>query len=616
MYVKTIFIFLLLTFPCWATQYYVSTTGNDSNDGLSIADAHAWLTIQHAANTAVAGDKVDVLAGSYVGAQFNINDGTSLNPITFETYQSGTVIVNPYDITLNPIFIPAGTTWTDLGLNTAGNAHKWASPNNTITNSNTANEIMRNHSYWFAETVFPSNYFGHGIDPWFYYDSANKRILLNQPTDPGLDEWVVTDGSSMSLFVQTRYMIFDGFTVQYSHNGLRTVGRGNNITGIIDDASHNIYRNIIGRYNGLRGMSIDCEKTRSNTDQQVIDSTFYTNAEHGFKQEDNTSGQNDPYVCTNFVINHIISHGNGYHGIQISNGGDDIIVENSISYDNGINPCGENMSAGEGCATWASEFNDGLADNITWKNNEGYSTGTVTYWGTDNAALIRPGFSLFSNNGVVFEKNYLHDNHGPGVYGTENGSFAGSNNIIRNNIIIYSHSNYDIYLSTLDNTKIYNNTVGGGDLGAIDITIGASSNAVKNNAFFTTTGIPVLTDVSGSTTILDYNAWYSPDATPFSYNGTSYNFADYKTNSSQDAHSIAMDFRSEFTNFAGKDFSITYSGAPDLRDAGINLIPDSPDDYTGRLRPQNISTAIGAYEEEAHNPSVSLQGGNFNISIF
>ena len=47
-----ILVLLLVATPAWAiapTQYYVSTSGNDSNNGLSLATA--WRTIQHAVNS-------------------------------------------------------------------------------------------------------------------------------------------------------------------------------------------------------------------------------------------------------------------------------------------------------------------------------------------------------------------------------------------------------------------------------------------------------------------------------------------------------------------------------------------------------------------------------------
>jgi hypothetical protein len=45
--------------------YYVATNGSDSNPGTL---AQPWLTIQHAANAAVAGDTVTVEPGTYATA--------------------------------------------------------------------------------------------------------------------------------------------------------------------------------------------------------------------------------------------------------------------------------------------------------------------------------------------------------------------------------------------------------------------------------------------------------------------------------------------------------------------------------------------------------------------
>ena len=72
--------------------YYVRTDGSNSNTGLSNDSAHAWLTIQKAASTVVAGDTVNVVAGTYTSTQltFAVN-GSSGNPITFQNYNGGTV---------------------------------------------------------------------------------------------------------------------------------------------------------------------------------------------------------------------------------------------------------------------------------------------------------------------------------------------------------------------------------------------------------------------------------------------------------------------------------------------------------------------------------------------
>ncbi|MCE5231038.1 right-handed parallel beta-helix repeat-containing protein [bacterium] len=66
--------------------YYVSTTGNDSRDGLS--PQSAWKTISHAAQTAKAGDKVLIEGGKYGNEQVKFaNSGEPGKPIVFEGYR-------------------------------------------------------------------------------------------------------------------------------------------------------------------------------------------------------------------------------------------------------------------------------------------------------------------------------------------------------------------------------------------------------------------------------------------------------------------------------------------------------------------------------------------------
>ncbi|HSW57464.1 MAG TPA: right-handed parallel beta-helix repeat-containing protein, partial [Dehalococcoidales bacterium] len=65
-------------------NYYVSTTGLDSNPGTEVAP---WRTIQKAAQTMVAGDTVYVRGGVYnSGIIAPRNSGEAGRPITFRTY--------------------------------------------------------------------------------------------------------------------------------------------------------------------------------------------------------------------------------------------------------------------------------------------------------------------------------------------------------------------------------------------------------------------------------------------------------------------------------------------------------------------------------------------------
>ncbi|MHC4676908.1 MAG: right-handed parallel beta-helix repeat-containing protein [Planctomycetota bacterium] len=78
------------------TFYYVRTDGNDLNAGTSNTPSGAWLTIQKAADTMVAGDMVFVQAGTYYEMVQPLNSGTSGNPITYKA--EGTVVIDGENI--------------------------------------------------------------------------------------------------------------------------------------------------------------------------------------------------------------------------------------------------------------------------------------------------------------------------------------------------------------------------------------------------------------------------------------------------------------------------------------------------------------------------------------
>ncbi|RPJ27640.1 MAG: DUF1565 domain-containing protein, partial [Planctomycetaceae bacterium] len=83
-----------------ATQYYVSTSGSDSNAGTS---DRPWRTIQKAANTMVAGDTVTVRAGDYPERVQVSRSGASGAQITFQA--EGTVTMKGFTVRGNYVTI-------------------------------------------------------------------------------------------------------------------------------------------------------------------------------------------------------------------------------------------------------------------------------------------------------------------------------------------------------------------------------------------------------------------------------------------------------------------------------------------------------------------------------
>ena len=76
-----VLLLLLVALRSGAATYYVSSTGNDQASGLSPTEAFASL--QHAADVALAGDSVQVLAGSYTGFAAMDHSGAPEAPIVF-----------------------------------------------------------------------------------------------------------------------------------------------------------------------------------------------------------------------------------------------------------------------------------------------------------------------------------------------------------------------------------------------------------------------------------------------------------------------------------------------------------------------------------------------------
>lgn len=90
---RTIFVILLIlslsSVGASAATYYVSTNGNDGNAGTQILP---WRTLQRAANSAVAGDTVNVRGGTYSERVTFPNSGNAGGYITFQNYPGETPV--------------------------------------------------------------------------------------------------------------------------------------------------------------------------------------------------------------------------------------------------------------------------------------------------------------------------------------------------------------------------------------------------------------------------------------------------------------------------------------------------------------------------------------------
>ncbi len=119
---------------------------------------------------------------------------------------------------------------------------------------------------------------------------------------------------------------------------------------------------------------------------------------------------------------------------------------------------------------------------------------------------------------------------------------------------------------------IYNNAVYGPSVtnAALSLTSSSTGVAAKNNIFLT--GGYALVDATSETgAAIDYNDWFGASGTPFSWGGTAYTFANWQTNSAQDAHSLSAD--PNFVNESPLTSSGNYAllATSPAINAGVNL---------------------------------------------
>ena len=157
-----------------AATYYVATTGDDSNPGTL---ASPWRTIQKAANTAVAGDIVNVRAGTYAEHVALIHSGTSAAPITFQAFTGELPILDGAGLGTGYGFQANGTCNLIIdgfevrnynsGGGIGGNIYIHDCADNT-----SSTKIRNNHSHHFTGVDNPT-----GI--WFHGDRGTYEVYNN-----------------------------------------------------------------------------------------------------------------------------------------------------------------------------------------------------------------------------------------------------------------------------------------------------------------------------------------------------------------------------------------------------------------------------------------------------
>lgn len=132
-----IFIYLLFGLPAFSNSYYISTGGNDSNNG---SLSSPWATFSKANTILQAGDILYVRGGSYAEYVVWTANGATGNPITITNYPGETVILDGDFVLPSAVEKPGETTAYGTSLDTNYKGLFTISANNIIFDGFTIRE--------------------------------------------------------------------------------------------------------------------------------------------------------------------------------------------------------------------------------------------------------------------------------------------------------------------------------------------------------------------------------------------------------------------------------------------------------------------------------------------
>lgn len=251
----------------------------------------------------------------------------------------------------------------------------------------------------------------------------------------------------------------------------------------------------------------------------------------------------------------------------------------------------DNTANGIKLAMWTATSSSTISGNTVYANGgSGISlntdcasnivSGNIVY-GNGLTVADRAGIDLFKvGNGNIIRYNIVHDQHyvsvdSGGIRFDGDASVAfGSGNLAYYNVVY--NERYGLHaLNTPNGGAFYNNTIYNSTVYGIMLD-GASANGVivKNNIVHTA-GTSLIYNHDSINSVIDYNCYYPATGTLFNWNGTSYNFTNWKSNSSKDANSLNVD--PLFVSTVTPDFQLQ-AGSPCINagvDVGLTL------DYAG-----------------------------------
>lgn len=466
--------------------YFVSPTGNDSNDGFS--QAEAWLTIDNGDQEGLLqpGDTVNILSGTYListTVQLKTH-GTAANPIVYRNYGPGRALIddgNQSDI----IIVMEGDHVVIDGLE--------------LTNTSDLGIHIK------SDSCIVTNCYIHHTDKECIRVEGDYNLFLRNIAAFSTNEegFKNEDGSEYNRYYNNTVYANAKMGLELKENTARVF---NNIIALnekgIDGDVENIcaYNNVWGNTNGDYTAGVVDSAGGISVEPQLIDPA------NGLFYLLPTASEIDAGLDLGYYYSQAapdmggVEMFNVYYVSDVGNDNNDGMTEENawLSLDNGDTK--ELLIPGDSVKVFPGEYS--LAGQILLKTS-GFTEVPITYckWGEGSAVFDVGGLEvsvLYLNaghvkvdgleltnsghRGIYLEGDscivtncYLHDNDWDGIF------IHGNYNLILKNLIVDNAESGIENDNTSENTNIYGNTVYSCTLYGIYIQAGITSARIFNN---------------------------------------------------------------------------------------------------------------------------------------
>jgi parallel beta helix pectate lyase-like protein/dockerin type I repeat protein len=323
--------FLIASPAAGATPtFYVSPDGNDANPG---TEAQPWLTIQKAANTLAAGQRVLIMEGTYRDNVVMTRDGSPSQPITFANYPGHAPVID-------------GTDWTGTG----GLFHLDNAAYVTLSGLSLINAARSNQSAIRAEHTQ-----GLTIENCYTYNSASSGAKIRYCSDlvirgnefeqaclTGDEETITITRGTHNVLIEGNYLHDcqkEGVDIKHGSYDVQVLGNT-----IVNQASQGLYAdswddptwNILYARNVIldsgMGLGVSAEQGGLLSDVRFENNVVSNTTGPGMFVSDWGGGETHPIDGVTFVNNTVSNAGTDWGaGMYVGNTeAENIVVRNNL----------------------------------------------------------------------------------------------------------------------------------------------------------------------------------------------------------------------------------------------------------------------------------------------